>query len=239
MIISHKHKYLYIQTPRTASSSMGKELCEQYDGERILWKHARYSDYLASASEDAREYFVFTGQRNPLDALATLYFREKYQKLNRVKADQNNRQSEIDKNLIAKWKYISDRDLSFDQYFNRYHSFMIDRSYMNIQRDNMDFVYRYEDLQKDFSAVLEAIGIEQKRELPWHSKKTQRKSDDFYQYYTPEIQPRVQIVFADSFKEMGYTFPSEWKPPVLGDRLLFYKDQAIKLPLAKVASIFQ
>lgn len=36
MIISHEHKYLFIEIPLTASWAVRKELCEFYGGEAIL-----------------------------------------------------------------------------------------------------------------------------------------------------------------------------------------------------------
>ncbi len=231
MIISHKYRYVFIMNPRTASTSIGRELCDCYGGEKILWKHALYSDFLKQASNDEKRYFAFTGQRNPLDELITLFFRQKYRNLEKLKKKLKlvNRK-DIVRNRIEKSYYINKNDLTFVQYFNRYCRYNIDRSYLRIEREKMDFVYRYENLQDDFSSILKAIGIEQKRDLPQHSKKTMKKESDFYHYYTPDIRQRVQIVFSESFKEMGYAFPADWPKPTTLDYLLFYKDFMLKHP---------
>ena len=165
MIISHQHKYVFIQN---ASTSMGREFRECYAGESILWKHALYSDFLKQASKEEKKYFAFTGQRNPLDALVTRYFRAKYQNLERVKKqpDSIKWRSEAGQRQIKKWQYISENDLTFTQYFNLYHSYKIDRSYLKIEHEKVNFVYRYENLQKDFNKILKMIDIRQKRELP-------------------------------------------------------------------------
>lgn len=230
MIISHKYRYVFIQNPRTASSSIGKELCQLYDGERVLSKHASYSDFLNTASKEERHYFAFTGQRNPLDAFTTLYFRARHEKLKRVKANPELSKWRGMTQQINHWRYIDENNLTLAQYFYMYHSRTIDSSYRRIERQKMNFVYRYENLQHDFSIILRTIGIAQKRELPRHSKQTQNKDCDFYQYFTPDIQPRVQIVFGASFKEMGYSFPSEWEQPYLADWLAFYRDLALRIP---------
>lgn len=230
MIISHQYKYVFIQNARTASTSMGKELRECYAGEKILWKHALYSDFLKQASKEEKKYFSFTGQKNPLDALVTRFLRAKYQKLEKMKKqpDSIKWKSDTCRRHIKKWQYISENDLTFTQYFNQYHSYKIDRSYLKIEREKMNFVYRYENLQKDFSKVLKLIGIRQKRELPQHSNKTQRKQRDFYKYYTPDIQRRVGIVFDESFREMGYTFPDGWPRPNFIDYAGFYRDHVLR-----------
>ncbi len=217
---------------------MGMELCNLYDGERILKKHARYSDFIINASDEEKHYFAFTGQRNPLDALVTLYFRAKYEKIEKMQANPNLEKWKNRTKRIAKWRYINDNDMSFEQYFNLYHSVKIDRSYRKVDRARMDYVYRYENLQEDFSAILEAIGIEQKRELPQHSTKTKRKSSDFYQYFTPSMRSRVQIVYGRSYKEMGYSFPDDWVRPALKDWLLFYKDMFAKLSVRMIGRTF-
>ena len=77
MIISHKHKYLFVETQETACTAIAKELCENYDGKEILWKHARYRDFLRKASPKEKKYFVFTGLRNPLDFILSRYFKGK------------------------------------------------------------------------------------------------------------------------------------------------------------------
>ena len=59
MIVSDKYKYLFIQHPTTASTSIALELCLKYDGKPILWKHANYRDFLTIATEEQKKYFVF------------------------------------------------------------------------------------------------------------------------------------------------------------------------------------
>ena len=230
MIISHKYKYLFVQNARTASTSIGKELCQCYDGEKILQKHSPYSDFLKSAADEEKRYFAFTGQRNPLDELVTLFFRAKYQNLAKIENEPKlaywNGRAQARRFKI--WKYVSENDLTFVQFFNRYHSFWISRPHLKIEREKINFVYRYENLQQDFSTILKKIGVVQKRKLPQHSMKTLKKDPNFIRYYTPEIQCRVQIVFGESFKSLGYDFPADWPKPGLIDYYMYRKDWLLK-----------
>ena len=73
MVISHLHRYVYVEVPRTGSSAISRELRENYDGEQILRKHATYRDFLREATEDEQSYFTFSGVRNPLDVAVTRY----------------------------------------------------------------------------------------------------------------------------------------------------------------------
>ena len=75
MIISHKYKYLFIQNPNTGSTSIGYELCENYNGKPILYKHATYLDFEEIATREEKKYFTFTTVRNPLDKMTTIYMR--------------------------------------------------------------------------------------------------------------------------------------------------------------------
>jgi hypothetical protein len=45
MVISHKHKYLFVELPKTATSAISHELIETYAGEKILRKRSAYRDF--------------------------------------------------------------------------------------------------------------------------------------------------------------------------------------------------
>ena len=83
MIISSKHKYVFVELPRTGCTAVGKELISQYDGERILSKHGTNQDFLRIASDDEKRYFMFSGVRNPLDDAVSYCFK--------LKTDHHNR----------------------------------------------------------------------------------------------------------------------------------------------------
>ncbi|MFN3939913.1 MAG: hypothetical protein ACK4IY_04960, partial [Chitinophagales bacterium] len=62
MIISDKHKYVFVELPQTASSAIAKELVAMYDGKEILFKHALYrTDFLKFANEAQKKYRVISG----------------------------------------------------------------------------------------------------------------------------------------------------------------------------------
>ncbi len=68
MIISDKHKYVYIGIPRTGSKSMNHWLIEYFDGR---W-HGGHHDY--SVPDVAADYLVFTIVRNPYDRRVSGHF---------------------------------------------------------------------------------------------------------------------------------------------------------------------
>ena len=75
MIISHQHKYLFVELPRTGTTAVSRELRLMYAGTRILRKHSSYQEFLRKASDEEKKYFVFTCIRNPLDDAVSHYFK--------------------------------------------------------------------------------------------------------------------------------------------------------------------
>ncbi len=73
MIISHQHRYLFVELPRTGSTAISRELRQNYDGESILVKHATYQISKDGDSGGERVLCLFR-YRNPLDDAVSLYF---------------------------------------------------------------------------------------------------------------------------------------------------------------------
>lgn len=71
-----------------------------------------------------------------------------------------------------------------------------------------DHVIRYESIQADFSAFLNAVGAEQVRPLPVVNKTAEKA--DFASYYPREIHEAARYVFGPYMKEWGYDFPESW-----------------------------
>lgn len=216
MIISHKHKYLFVELPHTASTATSKELCENYDGIPILRRNAYYHEFLKIANAEEKTYFVFSCIRNPLDQSVSFYFRLK----TNHKANYTNpkRLRKIEGHVtntdLRKFDYIGNTNADFPTYFKKFYSL---KKFYRFPYDNpsrlshkdFDFIIRFENLQDDFSKVLKLIGIEQKRALPLVNK-TSEKRDDFLSHYTPEIYDQARRVFGPFMKKWGYDFPPEW-----------------------------
>jgi hypothetical protein len=77
LIISHQHRYLFVELPRTGSTAIRHELRELYDGTPILHKHSTYDEFRRQASVAELQYFVFSTVRNPLDDAVSRYFKLK------------------------------------------------------------------------------------------------------------------------------------------------------------------
>lgn len=60
MVISHQHKFVFIEQPWTGTTNISKVLLENYSGEKILFRHASYFDFLkiATKKEKITLYFL-------------------------------------------------------------------------------------------------------------------------------------------------------------------------------------
>lgn len=207
MIISHKHRYLFIEIPLTASWAIRHELCEYCDGMPVLHKHASYPEFARSANAEERDYYVFATVRHPLDEVVSRYFK--------LQTDHNAAFSEagslkalrVDYADLEKYRFVSE-GACFEDYFRRYHrrpfTGMIDLS-----RDKTDLVIRYERLQEGFSEVLQRLGIDQVRPVPM-TNKTRGRRKQWQSYYPATITEQAKASFGPFMMEWGYRFPCEW-----------------------------
>lgn len=210
MVISHTHRYLFVELPRTGSTAISRELRQHYDGKQILQKHATYQDFLKVASAEEKHYFVFAGIRNPLDDAVSLYFKYKNDHRNQYTDPVKRKRKDRLVNYVdlLTYNYIRQTDAGFVAYFKRFYKVPYN-NWSELSHKHFNYIIRFERLQEDFARVLELIGIEPKRPLPVINQTT-GKQRNYLAYYTPEIIPRAKRVFGPFMKEWGYEFPPEW-----------------------------
>ena len=210
MVISDKHKYLFVELPHTGSTAISKELCENYDGVTILSKHARYNQFLKIATPERRRYFVFSCMRNPLDEAVSVYFRYKTNHKGRYTNPakwKRNGGSVSDYSLKA-FNFVHRNSADFPAFLKRFYRKPYD-DWSNLAHKKFDFIIRFENLQGDFSKVLDLLGIKLVRPLTVVNK-TAEKGVNFWFYYPPEIFDYARKIFGPFMKEWNYDFPSEW-----------------------------
>ena len=214
MVISHTHRYLFVELPRTGSTAVHDELCSMYAGEPILTKHATYEDFLKVATEEQKDYFVFSSVRNPLDDAVSKYFKVRAGRaagarvrgpaarprdgdrfLNRL----------IDRSMT---RFVHRTDGDFSAFFLRYYFLPYD-TWASLSHQRFGFVMRFENLAEDFGKALRFVGLEPKRPLPIANETADRERS-FETYYTPEIRNRARRVFGPYMARWGYSFPPSW-----------------------------
>jgi hypothetical protein len=233
VIISSKHRFVFVELPRTGCTAVGEELISQYDGERILSKHSTYRDFLRIATDDEKRYFTFSGVRNPLDDAVSHYFTlktdhhnrftyptrrrdrvgnrgaEKYRRTGtNMQGEKPHRRSLGELLDNRRFDYIRRHDADFARFFPRYHWLPCD-NWSRLSHADMDFAIRFEHLRRDFAEALGLIGIEMTRLLPVLNK-TSGRSRSYEHYYTPDVTARAKRVYGPFIKRWGYGYPPQW-----------------------------
>lgn len=201
MIISHKHKYLFIELPRTGSTAVSKYLRENYDGERILRKHSLFYEFQRLPYYRKDEYFVFSCIRNPLDDVVSIYFKFKTNHLNSINDAKEDRRSSL-----LRLEFIKNNN-DFPAFLKKFYKIPYD-NWSSVDHKKFNYVIKYENLQTDFKKVIDFLGLEQKTPLQIINKTSSK--ENFLSYYTPEIQKHATYIFGPFMKMWGYEFPPEW-----------------------------
>src|SRR5690349_8896331 len=202
MVISDTYKYVYIELYFTGSTTIRNELIELYDGKPILKKHDKYHRFLQVATKEQKEYFVFSGIRNPMDMVVSEYLKLKNDPYQRFNNEEN-----AHREKAKVHKKINSENISFQQYFKENYKVPYD-NWSSLSHSKFNHILRFEHLQNDFSEVLKKLNIPEKRPLPTRNKT--KGKDHFLTYYTPEIRERAVFVFGPFMEKWGYSFPPEW-----------------------------
>jgi len=218
MIISHHYKYIFVELPYTASTTIHEELCKYYCGEPILWKHAKYHNFLKTATEDEKEYFVFSCIRNPMDLVVSTYLKFKLNHKGKYTDPDKLRKNGgvISERMLKRFYYTQEEGIDFPDYLYRFFKIPYD-NWSSLAHHKFDSVIRFERLQKEFAEVLDQIGIQQERQLPVINQ-TESKVIDFLSYYKTDKARKHSIrVFGPFMRKWGYIVPPDWELP----RMLF------------------
>ena len=210
MIISHKHKFLFIGLPFSASSAISKELHLQYEGESLLRKHSLYYEFKKEATKKELEYFVFAVLRNPMDIVVTVYEKMKANAkgnfTNPALFTENG--GHISLKHRKQFDFIHYQKATFAQYFKRFYNQPYD-NLVGMTLDHCDFLIRYENIQKDYLKALQKANILNPRPLPVANKTVGKKSDVSL-YYTNDIKEKAIYVFGPFMQKYNYSFPEKW-----------------------------
>lgn len=224
MIISHKHKFIFIRPTKVAGTSVelnlakhcGKDdiitIIRQYSKEydADFYSHtARNYTYFEShmtpeeikskvGSDIWNNYFKFTIVRNPWDHLVSRY-------LWRAHVESKNKQTW--KAKLADWLKLRKSPIDFKSFIKNLHPNLTNtRFYFNPDGKPMaDFHIRYENLEKDYRKVCDTLGIPYSR-LP-KTKSTLRKNRKHYsEYYDEESRKIVEEKCAKEIEKFKYRF---------------------------------
>lgn len=216
MIILRKYKIIYIDMPKTMSTSL-KYFCADLlypDRDRTISVHTvKFPKVPKNEIKLYNDYFKFCFVRNPWGKLVSLYF-DKIQN----KSSENNTFFTIRPgvaNCLAKFmcfkagmsfesfvravNNVSDQEAS--KHFQSQHKLITDSA------DNLivDFIGRFENLKEDFAKVIKRAGIPSAT-LHHLNKNNNIGKKDFRSYYNEETKRIVAERYKVDIETFGYSF---------------------------------
>lgn len=207
MIVSHRHQFVFFAIPKTGTHSIRRALRPQLGSEDIeqvalfeqrsfpfpelaALRHGHISfeqiQPVIGAATLAR-YFKFAFVRNPFDRFVSYcaFISSASGQFRAAPADFMKhvltRMRPVDHLLFRpQWEFISDRSAALA----------------------IDFVARFEDMQRDFDRACAEIGI---ASVPL-ARSNESERGDFRDYYDDELRAMVAEAYCEDLRRFGYTF---------------------------------
>jgi hypothetical protein len=225
MILSHAHRFVFIEVPLTGTTAIARELCVTYGAEEILDKHSHLSEFLARATPEEKRYTVAAGMRHPLDRLLSYFTKLRNNHLGAftdpARFERNG--GWVTEADLKRFEFVERTGGDFQAYLERFHSGSRPSiSQYNWGRRRYDHLIRFEHLNEDFHAFLCAVGLEPLRDLP-AANVTAGRERDFFAAYPAELRAHLRRVYGPLAAEWGYDFPADWGtgPLPLSSRLRY------------------
>ena len=194
MIISHKHKFIFFKPWKVAGNSVEYNLIKHCgDNDLIDSTHRNPKDTLdIIGKKKFNKYFKFTIVRNPWDRMVSTYMWFMDDTNPGVSNFFDRKVSCFDEFVEMFFRYSGSGDVT-----HRYSQV----SYL-LSKYGIDFIGRFENLQKDFDVVCDKIGIPHQELL--HIGKTEHKP--YWEYYTDDSREFILDRYKDDIETFGYEF---------------------------------
>ena len=203
MIINHKYKFIFIHIQKTAGSSI-KNVLHDIKGTKKL--HSSHSMINVLSLDEYKDYFKFCFVRNPWDRLYSWYnmIQQKgnHNDWSKYILENSSNFSEfldlteviLETNLLEKSSEIDyPKSISFNQL-----------DYISDNEGNIavDFIGRFENINKDYDKIMEKIGV---KYLPLpHLNKFDH--NDYRNCYADKDIEKVYKMYEKDIKYFGYKF---------------------------------
>jgi hypothetical protein len=214
MIISHKHKFIFIKTRKTAGSTLEKilfpfldpktDVCTGSPGDgtprlnnkqntsgHMPWQDVKniFFNYKGNDGKyNFDEYYKFTIERNPWDKVVSGYWWHKDAKPGMF------------------------GDLSFEEYLLKaYQHQMLPVDWIKYTNNNnlvVDDVFFYENMWKMYQTLNEKFefDITENQMKNTKMKGGIRQTEDYKELHTPKSIDYVNQIFSSEIKQFGYTY---------------------------------
>ena len=225
MIISYRHRFIFIHGPKTAGTAVAKTLATVCGPDDIVTLQRRNGLNKHDDSETIYHYvgdstwnsfFKFTFERNPWDKIVSLYCMQiDPDHWRRTDVSAGTRFFNFSRRLRCHIKPPSFRTWLLRKSKGRTHSKLpqyVDKLYHLQGNLAVDYVGRFENINADFQTIADRLNVPVT--LP-ASKRTLRRRDDpdfdpdepsYRKYYTPELRDIVAKAYVKEIELFGYEF---------------------------------
>lgn len=200
-MIDSANNFIYIQIPKTATSSICDSLSNGRKIFPIGWDKVHklyrqhftineYIEYEYIPTNYREKYYTFTFVRNPYDRLVSEFFWRK--NLHKDFAEIT-----FDDFVKCSWDEDTQRKCSIRQHIRSMSDYVYDGD-----KCCVDYVGRYENLQDDFNIICDNIGVARSQ----LKCKNSNFHHDYRCYYNSELYHIVTTKYATDLKNFDYAF---------------------------------
>lgn len=201
MIISHRHKFIYFKSCKTAGTSIevflsaycgDNDVITRIEEETADWHIARHYNGFRNHDTVERvrnlikektfdEYYKFTSIRNPLDKMLSLFYFWKMNKNIFACGDDFNK-------FIIKYDFMHTKHVFHEPYYKINGQIVVD-----------DYI-RYESLEADLCQICNVLGIDYDGKYLLHYKKSKREDIEI----TEAAKDKIRDKFKQELIDLNY-----------------------------------
>ena len=212
MIISHRHRFIFVQVPQTGCTAIGSYLLDNVDCESVISKHTTIETAYHQLDHDVRSYAVVASVRNPIDQVMSSFYKLKSDHHGELEAAADDGGASIKANRMERLEWAADPAHGFDDYVLTF----LRKPYAPIWLGSMrraDQLLRFESLADDFDRARAALGCPDGPPLAY-ANRTSRPRDDL-QIDAVSGPARAQLLrmCGPFMREWGYSEPDGWPAP--------------------------
>ena len=202
MIISHSKQFIFLKSPKTASTSTERLLETVCNGEDIIgWRgpppkpeDTEYYNHMnlnqlkeKVAEDDWNTYYKFGNVRNPWDRVVSSYFYRK----DVLSKNPYNTTDWQDGESFEQFVLTRKLPVKLSVFFDGF--------------TEIDFLIRFENIEEDIQTVSDTLNLNLNIDLLPHTHEGVREKD-YKPYYNTETKDFVAQYYAEEIAYLGYTF---------------------------------